>query len=263
MRIRLRVICWITFAAVILSPSAASAACAPGATSFCQKLPDSTNKNSAIFLGIVKQVVMPKRTLPPLPSGNQPSGASAQARRQVGEPLPTIEKKYPTARFQVLENYLGAGLGEFEVRMTSDHFIGDIPQQTPAFAYGELWLVEAYLDQHDQQWTTSYCQRTKPAAQAEEDLRVLRAWVTGQRLPARVTGEVWNPVERKNLARVQVHLRGGKQTLSATTDGRGQFSFDELDPGVYEAFAALPQGGIPVKVDLTQAWCSRVILTAR
>jgi hypothetical protein len=206
---------------------------------------------------------MPTLTLAPLPAANQPPGGSAQARRRAGDPLPTIEKKYPTARFQVLENFLGAELGEFEVRMTSDHFLGDIPQQTPAFADGELWLVEAYRDQHDQQWTTSYCQRTKPVAQADDDLRVLRTWVTGQRLPARVTGEVWNPGERKNLAGVQVYLRGGRQTLSTTTDGRGQFSFDELDPRVYEAVTALPQGGIPVKVDLTQAWCSRVVLTAR
>ena len=120
-----------------------------------------------------------------------------------------------------------------------------------------------YRDQRDQQWTTSYCQRTKPAAQAEEDLRVLRAWVIGQRLPARVTGEVWNPAERKNLAGVQVYLRGGKQTFSATTDGRGQFTFENLDPGVYEAVAALPEGGIPIKVDLTQAWCLRVAFKAR
>jgi hypothetical protein len=247
----------------MLFPSAMYAACAPGASSFCQKLPDSNNKNSAIFLGIVKQVIAPTPTLPLLPSRNEPADAVSQARRRVGDPLPTIERKYPSARFQVLENFLGAGLGEFEVRMTSDHFIGSIPQQTPAFADGELWLVEAYRDQHDQQWTTSFCQRTKPAAQAEEDLRVLRAWVTGQRLPARVTGEVWNPAERKNVAGVQVYLRGGKQTLSATTDGRGRFSFDELDPGVYDAVAVLPQGGVPVKVDLTQAWCSRVVLTAK
>ena len=262
MQIRLWVICWSALAAGILFPRWAYGVCASGATFFCQKLPNRADKNSAIFLGIVKHVVMPTHVFPPPHPENQPPGAAAQARPRAGDPMPTIEKNYPTARFQVLENFLGAESGEFDVRMTSDHFVNGIPQQVPAFADGELWLVEAYRDQRDQRWTTSYCQRTKPAAQAEEDLRTLRAWVTGQQLPAWVTGEVWNAGERKDLVGIQVSLRDGKQTLSATTDSRGQFSFENLDPGVYEVDAALPQGAIRVKVDLTQAWCSRVVLTA-
>jgi hypothetical protein len=251
-------------AVAILFGRQASAACAPGATSFCQKLPDRTSKNSAIFLGVVRQVVQPTITVPPPPpQGHQPAGAVLEARRRAGDPLVETRHKYPSARFQVLESFLGAEPEEIEVRMTPDYFVDGIPQQVPAFAEGELWLVEAYRDQRDQQWTTSFCQRTKPASQAEEDLRVLRAWVKGQRLPARVTGEIWNPVERKNLAGVQVYLRGGKQTLSAITDGRGQFSFENLEFGLYEAVAALPEGGSPVKVDLTQAWCARVVLNVK
>jgi hypothetical protein len=97
-------ICWTGFAASVF-PSPASAACAPGTTSFCQKLPDRANKSSAIFLGIVRQVVIPTQTLPPPRQGNQPSDAVAKARR-VGDPGRTIELKYPTARLQVLENFL-------------------------------------------------------------------------------------------------------------------------------------------------------------
>jgi hypothetical protein len=181
----------------------------------------------------------------------------------VGDAVPPVELKYPTARFQILESFLGAEPGDFEVRLTSDVFVDGIPQQVPTFRAGEVWLVEAYRNQRDQQWTTSYCARTKPAAQAEDDLRVLRAWVLGQHLPARVAGEVWNPAERKNITGIRVYLRGGKQTLSATTDDRGQFSFENLDPGIYEAIAALPEGGAPIKVDLTKAWCLRVVFWAR
>jgi len=177
--------------------------------------------------------------------------------------MPTIERKYPTARFQVLESFVGAELGEFEVRMTSDQFIGGIPQQVPAFTEGEIWLVEAYRDPRDQQWTTSSCERTKPAAQAGEELRVLRAWVSGQTLPARFDGEVFNTKERRHVAGVRVYLRGEKQTFSSTTDSDGLFAFENLAPGNYEAAAILPQGGGPIKVDLTQAWCSHVVFVVK
>lgn len=247
MRTSLWTLCVTALAASILFPRPTLAQCAPGATSFCQNLPDGANKNSAIFLGIVKQVVIPTRTLPPPLLKNQPSGAVAQARPRVGDPIPSIERKYPTARFQVLESFVGAEPGEFEVRMTSDHFINGIPQQVPPFAEGEIWLVEAYRDLRDQQWTTSFCQRTKPAVRAEEDLRVLRAWVGGQRLPARFDGEVFNPTERRYVAGVGVYLRGEKQIFSTITDSGGHFAFENLTPGIYEAAAMLPQGEVQSK----------------
>ena len=61
--------------------------------------------------------------------------------------MQTIQKEYPVARFEVTENFAGAQSAEFEVSMTSDFFIGAIPQQVPAFREGEVWLVEAYYDQ--------------------------------------------------------------------------------------------------------------------
>src|SRR5688572_7621844 len=84
--------------------------CAP-TFPFCQKLPDRTDKTSAIFLGIVKSVTAPVDT------------DSTLARRRVGDPERTMEKRYPTARFLVTENFLGAEPAEFEVHMTSDVFL--------------------------------------------------------------------------------------------------------------------------------------------
>ncbi|MCU1328931.1 MAG: hypothetical protein JWN34_4301, partial [Bryobacterales bacterium] len=171
--------------------------------------------------------------------------------------------RYPIVRFQVLESFLGADPGDFEVRLTSDLFLSGIPQNVPDFREGEVWLVEAYRDQRDQQWTTSRCKRTKPVAEADEDLLFLRAWVLGQRLPAQVTGEVWNSAGRTNMAGIQIHLRSSMQTFSATTDRRGQFSFENLDAGVYEAVADLPGSGAPVNIDLVRARCSRIVFTVR
>jgi hypothetical protein len=228
--------------------------------SFCQKLPDRTDKTSAIFLGIVKRVTTPAGSVSPASTVMRQPGAVSSARRRIGDPVQTVEKEYPIARFQVTENFVGAESAEFEVRMTSDFFIGAIPQQVPAFREGEVWLVEAYYDNHEQQWMTSACQRTKLAEQAEQDLQVLRAWVVGQRLPARITGQVSNPGERKNVSAAHVYLRGGKGTISTTTDGLGQFSFDNVEPGVYEATT---EGGRSMKIDLTHAWCSHVVFLVK
>jgi hypothetical protein len=250
---------WIVWSAGIIAsllPWRALASCAP-TTPFCQKLPDRTDKKtSAIFLGIVKRVATPARSVSPTFAGGRQPDAVSPARKRVGDPVQTVEKEYPIARFQVTESFVGAESAEFEVRMTSDFFIGAIPQQVPALREGEVWLVEAYYDNHEQQWMTSTCQRTKLAEQAGQDIEVLRAWVVGQRLPGRITGQVSNPGEGKNVSAARVYLRAEKGTISTTTDGLGQFSFDNVAPGIYEATT---EGGRSMKIDLTRAWCSHVV----
>lgn len=139
--------------------------------------------------------------------------------------------------------------------MTSDAFVGGIPQQVPAFREGEAWLVEAYYDNREQQWMTSTCQRISLAEQAGEDLQVLRAWAVGQRLPARITGQVSNPGEGKNVSAAHVFFHAANGTISTTSDGLGQFSFDNVEPGVYEATT---EGGRSMKIDLIHAWCSQL-----
>lgn len=237
----LRTIFVIAIVTAILFPWRASAIYALGPTSFCQELPDRASKNSAVFLGFVRQVVMPTRTVPPPPSQpNQVPDIAKKGRLRVGDPVSVAELKYPTIRFEILESFVGAQPGEFELRMTSDHFLDGIPQQVPAFAEGDIWLVEAFRDLRDYQWTTSFGQRNKPFAQAREELRVLRTWVSGQTLPARFDGEVFNSVEKKYVSGVRVDLRREGQTFSSTTDSGSHFAFANLTPGIYEAAATLP-----------------------
>src|ERR1700730_13498601 len=108
---------WAVGIIASLLPWPTFASCAPK-MSFCQKLPDRTDKASAIFLGIVKRVTTPARSVSPGFTGlRQPDG----------------RKEYPIARFEVTENFVGAESAEFEVRMTSDAFVDGIPQQVPAF----------------------------------------------------------------------------------------------------------------------------------
>ena len=65
---------------------------------------------------------------------------------------------------------------------------------------GEVWLIEAYRDPRDQQWTTSLCQRSKPVEQAADDLRVLRLWANRQTLPASFNGEVFDRTQNRRVA---------------------------------------------------------------
>ena len=246
---------WSVGIIVSLLPWPAFASCGPK-MSFCQKLPDRTDKASAIFLGIVNRVTTPVRSVLPASTGMRQLDAVSSSRRRVGDPVQTVEKEYSVASFEVTENFVGAESAEFEVLMTSDAFVDGIPQQVPAFREGEVWLVEANYDNHEQQWMTSTCQRTRLAEHAGQDLQVLRAWVVGQRLPARITGQVSNPGEGKNVSAAHVYLRAAKGTISTTTDGLGHFSFDNVEPGVYEATT---EGAHSMKIDLTHAWCSHIV----
>jgi hypothetical protein len=180
-----RELIWL-LAAGLLCSRAVSATCAISHP-FCEVLPDRSNPNAAIFLGLVKEVLPPPPLVIPSPApANPSSGLAPQSKRRAGDPVPEPPMRYPVARLQVLEAFSGTELGDFEVRLTSDHFLDGVPQQVPAIQQGEVWLVDAYRNQRDQQWYTGLCQRSKPAAQAEEELRTLHAWSAGQEAPGAI-----------------------------------------------------------------------------
>lgn len=252
---------WVAMMAV-LAPSPSVAACAPKLP-FCQSRPSRTDQTVAIFVGKVKNVTMPAvRTAgaPPQPQTSQAEFLSGRNHIRVpmqsDNGVPPDEKQYPVAKFEVTENFIGTMSSEFTVHLTSDAFLGSIPQGVPAFSEGEAWLVEAYYDAHLQQWMTSTCQRTKPLSQANDDLQALRAWIAGNRLPGRVQGQVANPEKGGYMSGVPVALRGPSQMLSESTDNRGYFSFEGLKPGVYEVTT---DGARAISVNLTDAWCLYVV----
>jgi hypothetical protein len=146
-------------------------------------------------------------------------------------------------------------LGEFAVRLTSDHFIDGQPMQVPDMHQGEVWLVEAYRSATDNHWYTSFCQRNKPASQADGELLVLRTWASGKSLPPHFSGQVFNRSTSKYVPGVRVILRGEK-TFSAVSDGQGSFLIDNLPPGIYGAStdAAMDTGSF--QIDLTKSWCA-------
>jgi microcompartment protein CcmK/EutM len=198
-----------------------------GATSFCERLPNPDDKNSAIFLGTVTQIQGTLVTL------------------------------------KVTESFLNAAVDEIQVVVTSDSYIDGVPRNVLPFAQGQDWLVEAVRESGNQPWTTSRCLRTKASQSAVDDLKVLRAWRSGQQLPARIFGEVWNPEKRANISGIRIDLVGGIKPLSATSDERGEFVFDGLSAGKYEAVALLPTGAVRRDVDLAHGWCGRAVFLVK
>jgi hypothetical protein len=59
-------------------------------------------------------------------------------------------------------------------------------------------------------------------------------------------------------APLQVRLLGGKQTVETTPDSRGRFTFENLDPGIYQV--QVVQAPLTRAADLTTAWCAMVVL---
>jgi hypothetical protein len=250
---------FLLFAAFVDSRFA-SAACAPRRP-FCETLPDRSNPNAAIFLGLVKEAVPAPPLMPPAAIGDLSSGVAPQARRGAGYTVTEPPMRYPIVRLQVLEAFSGAELGDFVVRLTSDHFLNGEPMQVLDMHPGEVWLVEAYRSPSDEQWYTSFCQRSKRASQADGELLVLRTWAAG-RLPAHFSGQVFNRSTSKYVSGVRVNLRGEK-TFAAVSDSQGHFLIDNVPPGIYEAVTDLPTDAVRLQIDLTKSWCADRMLLVK
>jgi hypothetical protein len=158
------------------------------------------------------------------------------------------------ARLEVLENFTGADAPQFTLYTALDG-----PGCGFDFAEGGTYLVEAYKTSGSDKWRVSSCSRTRLLGQAAEDLKTLRAWKTGQRLPGYITGQI---VDRRNPlpgTAFQLRLLGGKQILETTSDSSGRFGFENLDAGVYQVQVVQPTV-VSRSADLTHAWCALVIV---
>jgi hypothetical protein len=117
------------------------------------------------------------------------------------------------------------------------------------FRMGETYVVYAYR-LADGQLVTSICARTRPVAQANEDLTYLRSLATMDPAgPARVDGQVrlWEyPAppggQLKPVPRVAVTATGAGRTSSVRTNDRGEFQLTGLTVGTYDLIATAPDG---------------------
>ena len=117
------------------------------------------------------------------------------------------------------------------------------------FQMGESYLVYAYRTP-DGQLSTSICARTRPVAEATEDLTYLRALSKiAPGTPGRVAGRVqlyepWldKPGPPKPIPGVTVTATGGGRTFTGRANDRGEFELTGLPRGKYEVIARAPEG---------------------
>ena len=148
------------------------------------------------------------------------------------------------AQLSISERFTGATAAQVEVLTGLDE-----PSCGFEFAEGKSYLVEAFRSSLEEHWRVQSCSRTQKLEHAADDVRVLRAWKAGRRLPAWIQGD--------SGPGLRIRLRGAGRVMETVSDGRGRFAFPNLEPGTYEIGVA-SSGQQARTVDLTQAWCAQV-----
>jgi hypothetical protein len=116
------------------------------------------------------------------------------------------------------------------------------------FKLGEQYLVYSYRNKSDQKkLMTSICTRTRPIAQAQEDLEYLNGLLKASP-KSRIYGEVLNysqrgePAQRTTYEGVAVTVEGGGKSYSTKTDQDGKYSVSGLAEGDYKVRISPPKG---------------------
>ncbi|HEY6247375.1 MAG TPA: carboxypeptidase regulatory-like domain-containing protein [Pyrinomonadaceae bacterium] len=139
------------------------------------------------------------------------------------------------------------------------------------FHLGEQYLVYAYMEKDDNRLVTSICSRTRPLAEASEDLSYLR------NLPqtpsgSAISGEVHrydrqddgNPSDTP-LSNVRVNIESDGKQSTVVTNNEGRFSLGGLSAGSYKV-SVVPPSGLSSRqkeqtVTIEEKGCAAVYIT--
>lgn len=117
------------------------------------------------------------------------------------------------------------------------------------FQVGKRYLVYAYRDAKDNRLSTSICTRTRPLADADDDLAFIRALPTSG-----MAGLVFGKVGRRNyewkegeqwfrpVADAELTIEGRTTQYQAQSDAKGNFWIEKVLPGKYLVKLKLPSG---------------------
>jgi hypothetical protein len=122
-----------------------------------------------------------------------------------------------------------------------------------SFKAGEQYLVYAYRTAEGSRLGTGICSRTRPIANADEDLRYIEG-MPASGSGARVYGSVTH--RERNLATgasrdygpvpfIHLLLRGSAGAVDAQTDQRGRYEIGGIAPGVYDLQVVPPAAFSP------------------
>ncbi len=112
-------------------------------------------------------------------------------------------------------------------------------------------------------WSTSGCSRSQEIIGTSPELDALRAWRDKKPVSNSVFGLLYDSTERGGkdwnaLARFPLRLLGPGGTLSAFTDDRGGFRFDNLAPGTYRLDMTNPGWSMGQKTIELTTGCEQV-----
>jgi hypothetical protein len=149
-------------------------------------------------------------------------------------------------RFRVREELEGSAGEEFEVftEATSCGY---------KFQAGREYLVVSHQNKETGRWSTGACSRSAPveSADAQQDMRALRARKAGEPMAPRIYGRVGEP-----LPSALLRLAGASFHREAVSDADGRFAFDNLPAGKYRLeVGGMEASGGPQEIDLSGGGC--------
>jgi hypothetical protein len=141
------------------------------------------------------------------------------------------------------------------------------------FKTGERYMVYAHRNEKDRKLYTSICTRTRPLAEAADDLAFVRQLAASRD----VTGSIFGRVVKRNyrwkegedvfvpVKDVAVSLAGPEKKYELTSDAQGRFRFGGLQPGTYKVKINVPEGltDDTLKDESSRTLESEVTLVAR
>jgi hypothetical protein len=117
------------------------------------------------------------------------------------------------------------------------------------FKTGETYLVYAHLDKQSGRLSTSICTRTRPLAQAKDDLNYIRnlsSTAPGAAIFGKVYKHNYGAREgedfRKPVNNAELMIEGESSRIETRTDAEGGFRVAALAPGKYKIKLKLPKG---------------------
>jgi hypothetical protein len=226
-------------------PRLLACSCIPGSSTPC----DAAGGSSAAFIGMVLQITEPTPPVASLTTGD------GKARRVAGDGPVAMPRLMRKVRIQVHEVLSGVDPSQSEIEVLTGQGGGDCGY---SFQVGTDYVIYANKDAEGS-LVTGICSRTKPLAQAIEDVDYFRAMAGA---PA------------TSSLRVQTSLRGspgrpgalivaeqGQSRFQSVTNAAGDAVFSNLAPGEY-AIHAEADGDLPddPKVELHAKGCTSMTL---
>lgn len=186
----------------------------------------------------------------PAPCGSLGSGSIfvGTVKSKSGATLDGAGDRGPTYTFEieVVESLVGVSSPTVTVRTATDTAACGYP-----FQVGKSYLVYAGAVSNGV-YSVSFCSRTRPLADANDDLALIRAAVQGHtssrvfgrvlRQGLQVNGSFFDTRPMGPVPGVTVVARSGAYSVETTTDADGRFVFLDLPLGQYDIEPRLPPG---------------------